>query len=611
MRIIFILLLLSFNILFSSVTITDERQEINEFELFYHFDKDKKYTIESIQSVNFSKKTSNFFTFGYTDGDTWFKLNIQNESQEKQFIFQLREPYFQRINFYVEEEGLWKGQRGGLTLYKENRKKKNLNPTFSFTIEANQKKTIYIQLAPKAGKSTVCFGRFNLSSQTHFNYFDLFSEYTFYLIFFGSMFTLVSFNLFLYFKFRESIYFYYASYLIFLSIYVSIYSGILLHTSFAFWHKEFSLSIPLFIIFFILFSNKLLKLDYYLPTIHKVLRYSVYFLILSLPYLFYNYDNWMATIGLSTPILSFIVASSAVYVVYKGHTEARLYLVGVLFYIAALVLLSLMVRGLIEHTIFTHYSFTIFSYLEVLLFSLILIQRFYNTKTEKINLQHKLINIQKDNEKKLEAKVVERTNEVNKLLREKESLLKEVYHRVKNNFHMITSILWLKYNNSQENDEKVSLLELMNRIKSMSLIHQYMLDLDNFSEIKSDQYLTRIIDEIKKSYSEHNIEVQQTLDSFPLTPNQALALGVIINELLTNSVKYYHLKSPCKIVFSCKEEEKNIRVFIKDNGIGFDIKTQTNGLGLKLIEQFSQQLHATKAEFSFDGGMKYELVFKL
>jgi len=611
MKTIFILLLLSLNLLFSSVTITDEREEINKFKLFYHFDKDKKYTIESIQKVNFLKKTSNFFTFGYTDGDTWFKLNIQNNSQEKEFIFQLREPYFQRINFYVKEDGLWQQQQAGLTLYKESKDKKDLNPNFSFRIEPKHNKTIYIQLSPKAGKSTVCFGRFNISSQTQFNNFDLFNEYTFYLFFFGSMFMLIIFNLFLYSKFRESIYFYYAFYLIFLSLYVSIYSGILLHTTLVFWYKEFSLSIPLFIIFFILFSNKLLKLNYYLPIIYRILQYSIYFLILSIPYLLYDYDKWIATIGLSTPMLSFIVAGSAIYVVYKGHREAKLYLIGVLFYITSLALLSLMARGLIEHTVFTHYSFTLFSYLEVLLFSLILIQRFYNTKTEKINLQHKLINIQKDNEKRLEAKVIARTNEVNKLLKEKENLLKEVYHRVKNNFHMLGSILWIKYNHTKNNDEKVSLLELMNRIKSMSLIHQYLLDSDNFSEIKSDQYISRIIDEIKKSYSEDNIEVQQTLDSFSLTPNQALSLGVIINELLTNSVKYYALKSPCKITILCKKEEENIRVCVKDNGEGFDIETEKNGLGLKLIEQFSEQLYATKAEFSFDGGTKYELLFEL
>ena len=611
MKIIFILFLFSFNLLFSSVTFTDKRQEINKFELFYHFDKDKKYTIKTIEKANFSKKTSNFFTFGYIDGDTWFKLSIQNNSQEKELIFQLIEPYFQRINFYVKEYDIWQQKQAGLTLYKKSNDKKDLNPNFSFKIEPKQHKIIYIQLTPKAGKSTVCFGRFNLITQTHFNHSSFFNEYIFYFFFFGTMFIIIIFNLFLYSKFTESIYLYYAFYLIFLFIYVSIYSGILLQTGLVFWYKEFTLSIPLFIVFFILFSTKLLKMDYYLPIVYKTLQYSIYFLVMSIPYLLYDYDKWMSYIGASTPILSFLVAGSAIYIVYRGNKEARLYLVGVIFYITALILLSLMARGIIEHTIFTHYSFTIFSYLEVLLFSLILIKRFYNTKTEKIKLQNQLIKIQKNNKKKLEAKVIARTNEVNKLLKEKESLLKEVYHRVKNNFHMITSILWIKYNNTKNNNEKNSLLELMNRIKSMSLIHQYLLDLDNFSEIKSDQYILRIINEIKKSYSEDKIEVQQTLDSFALSPNQALALGVIINELLTNSVKYYALQNPCKINISCKKEENTIRISVQDNGEGFDINTDSNGLGLKLIQQFSQQLYATKSEFSFNNGIKYELVFKL
>lgn len=611
MKKFFLLFLLFLNTLYAQVTFYDEMQELKNFELEYYFDENRTEDIKSIQALKFSKKTSNFFTFGFSDRNTWFKLKIKNKSQSKQFIFQLQEPYFQRINFYVKINGTWRQQQAGLTLFKEEKNKKHLSPTFSFKIEPKESKTIYIQFAPKAGKATSCFGRFSLSTQTKFNYSNIFNEYLFYLFFFGSLFIIIIFNLFLYSQFHEPIYLYYSFYLISLAIYISIYAGLFLHIGLASWHKEFSMSLPLFLVFLIAFSDNFLKLKHYLPRIHKLLKYIVLSIVISLPYLLYDYDTWMSTIGISTAFIAPIMVLSAFYVVFKGHTEAKYYIPGIILYLASLTILPLMTKGLIEHTTFTHYVFTIFSFIEVLFFSFVLVRRFFATQNEKIHLQSELLNLQKNNERRLEIKVEERTNKVNSLLKEKESLLKEVYHRVKNNFHMVVSLLWIEYDNKQNSNESSSLLELINRIKSMSLIHQYLLESDNFSEIRSEQYIIQVINEIRNSYGKENIEIKETLENFPLTPNQALPLGIIINELLTNAVKYYGKKGICQITISCKQEKQSIKLCIKDNGIGFDLKAKKRGFGLNLIKQFSKKLHASKSEFSFDEGTRYELEFKL
>ena len=464
---IFFLFLLFSNTLFAYVTFYDEMQELKHFELEYYFDANRTQNIETIDSLKFSKKTDNFFTFGYTDGNTWFKLKIYNKSQSRRFIFQLQEPYFQRINFFIKENGTWKQQQAGLTLYKENKNKKNLSPTFSFNIEQNQSQTIYIEFAPKAGKATTCFGRFNLSSQTKFNYSTLFNEYFFYAFFFGILFIIIIFNLFLYSQFHEKIYLYYAFYLIFLAIYISIYSGLFLHFGLALWHKEFSVSIALLVIFLVAFSDKFLKLKYYLPRIHKLLKYILISILISLPYLLYDYDTWMRAIAIITIFIAPILTLSAFYVVIKGHKEAKYYIPGIILYILSLLILPLMSKGLIAHTTFTHYGFIIFSFIEIMFFSFVLVRRFFRTQNEKIYLQNELLEIQKNNEKILEDRVKRRTNKVNQLLKEKEVLLKEVYHRVKNNFQMVISLLWIENENKSNEDE--SLLELINRIKSMAL----------------------------------------------------------------------------------------------------------------------------------------------
>ncbi len=607
----FFLFLLFSNTLFANVTFDDEMQELKHFELKYYFDANRTQNIKTIVNLKFSKKTDNFFTFGYTDGNTWFKLKIYNKSQSRQFIFQLQEPYFQHINFFVKENGTWQQQQAGLTLYKKSKNKKNLSPTFSFNIEQNQSIVIYIEFTPKAGKATSCFGRFNLSTQTKFNYSSLFNEYIFYAFIFGTFIIIIIFNLFLYAQFHEKIYLYYAFYLLFLATYMSIYSGILLHIGLASWYKEFSVSIAFFIVFLVAFSDEFLKLKHYLPRVHKLLKYILIIILISIPYLLYDYDIWMSSIGIFTVIISPIIAVSAFYVVYKGHKEAKYYIPAIILYILSLTILPLMTKGLIAHTTFTHYVFTTFSFIEVMFFSFVLVRRFFKTQNEKIYLQNKLLDIQKNNEKILKRKVKQRTNKVNQLLKEKEVLLKEVYHRVKNNFQMVVSLLWIENENKRGDDEEGSLLELINRIKSMALIHQYLLGMNDYAEIKANDYLHQINLEIQKSYTKTKLSINQTIDDFSLSPDQALALGIIVNELLTNAVKHFKKDEVCTIDLICQKIDHKVKLTIQDNGEGFDLKRRHNSFGLKLIKQFAKKLHASKSKFSFEYGTKYELLFEL
>ncbi|CAA6809542.1 MAG: Unknown protein [uncultured Sulfurovum sp.] len=590
----------------------DEMQNINNFELEYYYDANKSLDINSIQAIEFKKKTSNFFTFGYIDGDTWFRLKVTNQSDTKQFIFQLVEPFFQHVHFYAKKNETWEHQEAGLTLYKEDKNEKNLSPLFTFDVEANTSSTIYIQLTPKAGKKTSCFGHFNLETQLKYNHSSPLGENLFYLFVFGSMFIIVIFNFFLFIKFHDTIYLYYSIYIMALAVYISIYSGILLHTGLAPWYKELTVSAPIFIIFLTLFSKDFLKLKLYLPYIHKILNYFIIFIILSFPYFFYDHDRWLATVApLSIVFIVPLFVFSAIYVVYKGHKEATYYIPGIILQMISLSMVPLMARAILPHTQTTHYIFTLFSYVEILFFSFVLVNRFYATQNDKIKLQNELLEIQKHNEKILEKKVTERTSKVNQLLKEKEVLLKEVYHRVKNNFQMVVSLLWIENENKKAQDDDDSLLELINRIKSMALIHQYLLGMDDYAQINAQEYIHQINLEIQKSYTKTALSMQDNIDDFNLTPDQALALGIIVNELLTNAVKHFKKDEVCSIELSCKKIENEILLVIQDNGEGFDLKKRRNSFGLKLIKQFSKKLHASKSEFTFTSGTRYELLFTL
>ncbi|MFK5975791.1 MAG: 7TM diverse intracellular signaling domain-containing protein [Sulfurovum sp.] len=609
----FIFLLFGFIIVVEAkVIIIDNIKQIPNFELEYYYDHNKTETIKTIQDIKFKEKTSNMFTFGYITGNSWFKLTIENQTQNNDYIFQLVEPFFQRVHFYNQKSGVWIKIVAGLKAYQKDKNPQHLTPIFSFRVETNETKTFYIQFAPDAKTAGATFGHFHLATQNSFNHQSLIGNFLFDFLFLGSMFIIILFNFFLFLKFHDVIYLFYALYVLFLSIYSTIYSGLIHHFGLALWYKELSLSLPLFLIFIILFSTYILKLYTYLPTMHKVLKLFALIIFISLPFMLYDYSMWMKTVGIFFTTLSApLIAISAIYVAYKGDKEAKFYIFGLSFYLIALTLLPLMAKGIIPNTLFTHSAFLLFSYVEVLFFSFVIINRFYAIQNDKILLQGKLLEVQKNTKKTLEKKVKERTSKVNQLLKEKEILLKEVYHRVKNNFHMVTSLLWIEHENQKDKNQKSTLLELMNRIKSMGLIHQYLLGMDDYSQIKAHEYIQRIINEIEKSYTEEILIIDYTIDEFILSPDEALSLGIIINELLTNAVKHHTAYEICRIEIECIENNNEVSLSVQDNGKGFDINASRYSFGLQLIEEFAEKINASKDEFSFEKGTKYMMQFRI
>jgi len=195
------------------------------------------------------------------------------------------------------------------------------------------------------------------------------------------------------------------------------------------------------------------------------------------------------------------------------------------------------------------------------------------------------------------------------LIREKELLLKETYHRVKNNFQTIVSLLYIESSKDRNRENKDSFIELANRIKSMSLIHNYLLESQEFSIISSDDYMQNIIQEIKRG----DIDIQSSIDPYDLSSDQALALGVITNEVLSNSIKYHPHIEKCEIQVAFEVSEGSATLTIQDNGLGFDANTPatTDGFGLKMVEEFASHLKSSSVKCISNRGTLFILRFTL
>lgn len=186
-------------------------------------------------------------------------------------------------------------------------------------------------------------------------------------------------------------------------------------------------------------------------------------------------------------------------------------------------------------------------------------------------------------------------------LKEKEVLLAEIQHRVKNNLAVISGLLNLQLNNAQGEEARLLLLDAKNRVMSIAMAHERLYKKQDLSRINLGQYLQELTDEIIGSHNQDNkIDVEkETIDvDIPIT--KAVPTGLIINEVITNSLKHAFTNQAQKPAIGLKMERKDnmIRITLYDNGIGFgDLKVRKDSsLGISLIESLANQIDA---ELSF------------
>lgn len=213
-----------------------------------------------------------------------------------------------------------------------------------------------------------------------------------------------------------------------------------------------------------------------------------------------------------------------------------------------------------------------------------------------------------------ERKIIE--DRINQSLDEKEILLKEVHHRVKNNLQIISSLLNLQQ--SQVEDEKLHDLykSSQSRIKAMALVHEKLYSSGNFSAVNFNDYLESIILLVKHAYFvQSNVEVFiNVTDKIELSIDQSVPLGLVINEILINSFKHAFkgVENP-QIHISCKIEKEILRVEINDNGIGIpeNIKFPSDkSLGFELIDSLMLQIDG-EIELNRNGGTTFILTIPI
>jgi two-component sensor histidine kinase len=182
------------------------------------------------------------------------------------------------------------------------------------------------------------------------------------------------------------------------------------------------------------------------------------------------------------------------------------------------------------------------------------------------------------------------------LAAEREVLLREVNHRVGNSLQIIASLLHLQANSSTEEDVKAALTNAMGRVAAVAQVHRRLYTSHDLKSVLLNQYLEALLEDLRRS-AEGNRMSRLTLKAEPIEidPDRAVAIGIIVNELVMNAVKYAYPDGAGPIHIDLHAQDDHLLLSIADNGVGLNVKTdpRSTGMGQRIVAAMASKLEAS------------------
>ncbi|GAB1481816.1 hypothetical protein MASR2M78_06310 [Treponema sp.] len=201
------------------------------------------------------------------------------------------------------------------------------------------------------------------------------------------------------------------------------------------------------------------------------------------------------------------------------------------------------------------------------------------------------------------------------LLAEKELLLREVHHRIKNNMSVISSILSLHADSLRDSEAAVSLLDARSRVQSMMVLYDQLYRTAGVDDISMDAYLNPLVTQIVNNFANApSVRIQKNIDNFKVGARTLFPIGIIANELITNAMKHAFIgRSDGMISITATCEDDSAQLCIEDNGNGIAQNLDpeaSKGFGLQLVDILVRQIGANLSYRKLEGS-KFELKFKV
>lgn len=578
-----------------------------------YFDKKNKETIDTLMGqpnlfTPYNKEYMNIWL--HYQNPIWIKVTFFNPtSKTLHRTLGFDEYFLENIELYItKNDVVLEKKRAGYL----HRQKFNgiIQSHFQLEIPSHTKMTYYIKVfTPSYPTSFKC----TLFSDEKFIYDDI-KYHVVLALFICILVTVCLYNFILFFLTKDGIYFYYALYILGILAAKRVHFLITLYLfpmeNLDIVEKEISLIIygtNFTALTMILFTQHFLKTKAY-PKIHKSLNFFIGLILIHsivTSSTFLTYSD-IAFFYLFIIVYLFYIGF---YALYKKNKNALYFVFGWGLSVLAWINTILNSMNIWNSRYEFYYITETLIVIEVFIFSYVIAKYIKELNNDKEQLAQSLIE-QKENEKlKLKKRVEEKTKDLNKELKTNQFLLQELNHRVKNNMQFITSLYSLKLSNSNESNIQERLEDVQRKVHAMSQLHELLYSQVNLRCIDATKYFKTIVQTIKNSFQSDKVSFIFNINSC-LEIEEAIYCGLIVNELVTNAVKYAFEKEEGEVIITLSENEQYKYLRVKDNGVGMKPNSPSNGFGQTLIEILAVEQLGGEVKVTNKHGTEIQISFK-
>ena len=548
-----------------------------------YFDKEDLTLQEIINEKKFTDYNKPYINRGVSSETIWISFSLKNDSmQDIEKILVLSSPLLEHITLYTQDIIAKPLKQGVLDTCNKH---STIFPYFNIKLAPQSSKKYYLKI--KSVINPIDFGIIIYNKKQYIAEDQ--SRQFINILLVGMVIILMFYSFILSFYSKDRSYFYYSFYLFALISQQLTYLGltqIYFPAEFVAIDLQITVfKITLLIITAALFSMHFLKTKN-MPFIHKgyKLLITISFIemiVLSIPK-FYNLN-----IVIITGTIFIIYNLYAGYLSYKrGNKQARLFIVGFGIVFISYILIILNAIGLTSIMQKVQNILMIGTALEAFILSLAFVDKYAILQKEKEEIEAQILNELKNRTYIIKQEVVKKTEELKNMVENRELLIKEIHHRVKNNLQVILSMVRLENDSTEQHTHKQNLNSLESRINAIAKTYDMLIIKDNLEEIDIAEYIESLIDDIQESYPKEKYQIRIEADIRATLPlRESIYIGLIINEMVTNTYKYAFVDHRGHIDISLRKHGNKITLIYQDDGKGFDLKEASNSLGLKLIHR--------------------------
>jgi len=592
-------------------------------EKFYLIDKEDVDSSKNIYEhrEQFTTLTKDKSAFGFLSHTVWIYLKISNDAKEPiSNVVELPYPLLDYIEVLKYEKGtLTESYITGDMVKFDTRKEDSTTFVIPYTVQAYSSTELMIGIRSKGALNLLI----NFMSQKEYIVYSKKHSMVF-GFYYGAVIIMLIYNLILFFIIKERVYLYYVLFhffYLFLQLTLNGFSFKYLWPHTPEINDYFFVSMMIIANYFaILFSISFLEINKHHP---KLFRYFKGFMFLFIILLVLNFIlpyTMMAKGVIFFSVITLVsLFYSGIYMLIKDKTaSAKFFVVAWSFSLLGVLVAQISFLGFLPVNMIILYGHQIGAFIELSLLSIALAYR-YNILFVKLTRKEAEL---RDFNEELEEIIEERTHiikdtniQLSKEINQKNILHKELFHRVKNNLQMISGILHMHTKKVEDKTAQDVLKHSIQTISSMGIIHEKLYSSDNLESIDFHQYLLELIQYIKYSLSQQDIYFDVKCEDIMLTLQTAIPLGLIVNEIITNSFKHAfnnekELEDRIITIRVHKKSKDNVVLNISDNGIGMRTSHTEKNFGFKLIESLVTFQLEGSMEFDSTDGVSYVIEFE-